>query len=109
MTGRRDPRANLRGYERAHYLIDGRGFTSLDKVYREARARGWHGSDVALLNRIRAGSTTWAELLAPLENQNARGHRAGKRDEIAEAIAAVDERKRQIAAAQAQADAAEEE
>ena len=89
--------------EHARWIIDGSPFTKVSGVYGVAKEMCPGLTLSGLTQRPNAGARTWEELTRPLQKghgpemvakQNAIRQR--KRDEMAELIAALDQRKRDM-------------
>lgn len=89
--------------EHARWIIDGFIFTKATSVMVVARDRGATFSMYVLAKRLAEGATTWEQILRPIQG----GHRGAavsnkkvtdqrKRDEMAELIANLDQRKRDM-------------
>lgn len=84
---------------RPHFCVEGLRFHSLAAVVRHAKTLGYNGSASPIRLRLMAGVSTWAELAAPVSVDRAKGGHAAaksKRDEMADVIAALDARKREM-------------
>ena len=88
--------ANVRN---SHYIIDGEPFASIKQLHSVAKGRGCLLELGALQRRISRGATTWEEIMRPVNaNLSAAGKTTAKRKrvEMAELIAALDQRKRDM-------------
>lgn len=90
---------NDRRKDGSHYIIDGLPYPCVEKAFRVAVSKGFAGSKDTIRIRLVKGAETWEELLRPVNNgireSNARRVQA-QRDEVAEAIAKLDARKREM-------------
>lgn len=84
------------------YVVDGQNYGHAERVHQEAVARGFPGPLATTAARLGGGATTWSELLAPLSVSFGRrsssakaAHKRG-RDEAADALAALDARKKEM-------------
>jgi hypothetical protein len=60
---------------RIRVAVDGELIDSLQTVINMARTRGFTGCDNTIIYRIQHGATTWAELLAPVDEGASKGGR----------------------------------
>jgi hypothetical protein len=86
-----------------HWVIDGESFDSTVRIMAIAKSRGADFSMPTLKARLRDGENTWEELLRPIQRAGIEAANVGraktrdrKRDEMAELIAALDQRKRDM-------------
>jgi hypothetical protein len=105
MTNRKFINASLAAIEktdaeRHHWAISGQSFASVSGVYAIAKLKGATISFQVCRARLIQGAATWDELLAPPKTKNnqakAKTTRQRQRDEMAELMAAIDQRKRDM-------------
>jgi hypothetical protein len=87
-----------RWHTNAHYVVEGRPFSSVNAILRIAREKGYNGSVPAFTARIKAGKNTWEQLAKPINKARARVTRERykkKVNEMRDFIAALDVRKKE--------------
>jgi hypothetical protein len=93
------------------YIVDGQWVGSVHHAYTVAVQRGYNGSAVTIGLRLRNGVDTWEELAKPIDSTMQARSKKGARiklrnghDAVANAVAALDARKREIAQRQREED-----
>lgn len=87
----------------SHWVIEGQPFENVAGAYAVALRRGATVTLGGFRERLRAGDDTWAQLVRPSDNGDTtkrvgafKANKQRKRDEMAELIAALDQRKRDM-------------
>ncbi len=81
-----------------HFIIDGRGYTSVKTVYHAALERGTDLTYDVFRKRLRRGVTTWDELLKrKAGGKGLRDYWSRSKDEMHDICAAIDARKKALA------------
>ena len=90
--------------DKCHFEVEGHYFPNLSAVFGVAVSKGFVGSRAAIVGRLQRGARTWKEICAPMDQKRSEASISGKkskkdrdREEMARVLAAIDERKRQIA------------
>jgi len=78
--------------------IEGERYATLHALFSTAKGRGFAGGITTFQARLKQGATTWAELLAPVQEHRGRAatraaHRAEEKALMAQLCAELDARK----------------
>lgn len=89
-------------------VVDGVSYPSIRAVFREAKARGFAGSQTAIFNRVKAGMNTWTSLFKEKLPRGAIPQASNPRKRLHDVCAELDRRREEIRMRQEAADKAED-